>query len=90
LHTRRSCLSTWPRPARLLWLGASRQLAFAIELEQTNIKVNVASPGYTKTAMNNFEETDTVEQGAQDIVRAALDVDGPTGTFTGTSGPLPW
>jgi len=64
--------------------------AFAIELEQTNIKVNVASPGYTKTAMNNFEGTDTVEQGAQDIVRAALDVDGPTGTFTGTSGPLPW
>jgi NAD(P)-dependent dehydrogenase (short-subunit alcohol dehydrogenase family) len=65
-------------------------LAFAIELEQTNIKVNVASPGYTKTAMNNFEGTDTVEQGAQDIVRAALEVDGPTGTFTGTSGPLPW
>ncbi len=65
-------------------------LAFAIELEQTNIKVNVASPGYTKTAMNNFEGTDTVEQGAQNIVRAALDVDGPTGTFTGTSGPLPW
>ncbi|GAB3638976.1 hypothetical protein GCM10027422_45670 [Hymenobacter arcticus] len=26
-------------------------LAFAIELEQTNISVNVVSPGHTKTAL---------------------------------------
>ena len=65
-------------------------LAFAIELEQTNIRVNVASPGYTKTAMNNFSGTDTVEQGAQEMVRLVLDGDWPTGTFTGPGGPLPW
>lgn len=65
-------------------------LAFAIELEQTNIKVNVSSPGYTKTAMNNFEGTDTVEQGAQDMVRLVLDEGGPTGTFTWPGGALPW
>lgn len=65
-------------------------LAFAIELEHTNIKVNVSSPGYTKTAMNNFEGTDTVEQGAQDMVRLVLDEDGPTGTFTWPGGALPW
>jgi len=65
-------------------------LAFAIELEQTNIKVNVSSPGYTKTAMNNFEGTDTVEQGAQDMVRLVLDEAGPTGTFTWPGGALPW
>lgn len=65
-------------------------LAFAIELEQTNIKVSVSSPGYTKTAMNNFEGTDTVEQGAQDMVRLVLDADAPTGTFTWPQGVLPW
>ncbi|WP_226163966.1 SDR family NAD(P)-dependent oxidoreductase [Hymenobacter terricola] len=65
-------------------------LAFAIELAPTNIKVNVASPGYTKTAMNNFEGTDTVAQGAQAMVRVVLDQDGPTGTFTGPGGSLPW
>jgi NAD(P)-dependent dehydrogenase (short-subunit alcohol dehydrogenase family) len=65
-------------------------LAFAIELENTNIKVNVSSPGYTKTAMNNFEGTDTVEQGAQDMVRLVLDADAPTGTFTWPGGALPW
>jgi len=65
-------------------------LAFAIELEQTNIKVNVSSPGYTKTAMNNFEGTDTVEQGAQDMVRLVLDKKGTTGTFTWPGGALPW
>ena len=66
-------------------------LAFAIELEGTNIRVNAASPGYTKTAMNNFQGTDTVEQGAQEMVRLVLDADAPTGTFTGPGGSaFPW
>ncbi len=29
-------------------------LAFALALEKTNIKVNIACPGFTKTALNNF------------------------------------
>jgi NAD(P)-dependent dehydrogenase (short-subunit alcohol dehydrogenase family) len=65
-------------------------LAFAIELEGTGIKVNAASPGFTATALNNFEGTDTVEEGARNPVRVALDADGPTGTFSGPEGPLPW
>ncbi|WP_223654153.1 SDR family NAD(P)-dependent oxidoreductase [Hymenobacter psoromatis] len=64
-------------------------LAFAIDLAQTNIKVNIASPGSTKTAMNSAG-TDTVEQGAQYIVRVVLDETEPTGTFTGPGGSLPW
>lgn len=65
-------------------------LSFAIELESTNIRVNAASPGFTATALNNFEGTDTVEQGARNIVRVALDLDGPTGTFSGPDGMFPW
>ncbi len=65
-------------------------LSFAIELEDTNIKVNVASPGFTATALNNFAGRDTVEQGARNPVRVALEENGPTGTFSGPSGPIPW
>ncbi len=65
-------------------------LALAIELEPENIKVNAASPGFTATAMNNFQGTDSIEVGARNPIRVALEVDGPTGTFTGPDGPLPW
>lgn len=65
-------------------------LSFAIELESTNIKVNVVSPGFTATALNNFAGTDTIEEGSREPVRVALEEDGPTGTFTGPSGPIPW
>lgn len=65
-------------------------LSFAIELEAENIKVNAVSPGFTATALNNFAGTDTVEEGSREPIRVALDEDGPTGTFSGPGGPLPW
>jgi NAD(P)-dependent dehydrogenase (short-subunit alcohol dehydrogenase family) len=66
-------------------------LAMAIELEPTGIKVNVCSPGFTKTNLNNYAGTQTVEEAAREPVRLALlGADGPTGTFSGTSGPIPW
>jgi NAD(P)-dependent dehydrogenase (short-subunit alcohol dehydrogenase family) len=65
-------------------------LAFAIELEKENIKVNATSPGFTATALNNFQGTDSVEVGSREPIRVALETDGPTATFTGPDGPLPW
>ncbi len=65
-------------------------LAFALELEKENIKVNATSPGYTATALNNFQGTDSLETGSREPVRVALETDGPTGGFTGPEGPLPW
>lgn len=65
-------------------------LALAIDLEAEGIKVHAASPGFTATALNNFQGTDTIEVGAKNLVRAALDTTSPTGSFTGPSGPLPW
>lgn len=67
-------------------------LAMAIELEATGIKVNAASPGSTKTNLNNYEGTETVEEGAAEVVRLALlGSDGPTGTFSHAKlGTLPW
>lgn len=65
-------------------------VALAIELEDTGIKVRVASPSFTATAINNFQGTDTIEDGAKALVLAALDTESPTGSFTGPDGPLPW
>lgn len=66
-------------------------LAFAFALEETNIKVNIADPGHTATALNNFSGARTVEQGARRAVQLALlDENGPTGTFSGEDGPVAW
>jgi NAD(P)-dependent dehydrogenase (short-subunit alcohol dehydrogenase family) len=67
-------------------------VAMAIELEPTGIKVNAVSPGYTKTNLNGYAGTETVEEGAAEAVRVALlGPDGPTGTFTHAKlGTLPW
>ena len=66
-------------------------LAFALALESTSIKVNAACPGFTSTALNNFNGTRSVEEGAREPVRLALiEDDGPTGTFSDENGPVPW
>ncbi len=67
-------------------------LAMAIELEPEGIPVNAVSPGFTKTNLNGYAGSETVEQGAREAVRVALlGPDGPTGTFTGTDGAvIPW
>lgn len=67
-------------------------LAMAIELEPEGIKVNAVSPGFTKTNLNAYAGTETVEDGAREAVRVALlGRDGPTGGFTGKDGQtIPW
>lgn len=66
-------------------------VAFALDLESSGIKVNAAAPGFTVTAMNNFEGRRTVEEAAREPVRLALlGPDGPTGTFSDDNGPIPW
>lgn len=66
-------------------------LAFAFDLAATGIKVNAAAPGFTVTAMNQFEGSRTVEEAAREPVRLALlDAEGPTGTFSDENGPVPW
>lgn len=55
------------------------------------IRINAVDPGFTATDLNHNTGTQTVEQGAEVIVRMALiGRDGPTGTFQSASGPLHW
>ena len=67
-------------------------LAMALELDPEGIKVNAVSPGFTKTNLNGYAGTETVEEGAREAVRVALlSRDGPTGRFTRWQNEnIPW
>jgi NAD(P)-dependent dehydrogenase (short-subunit alcohol dehydrogenase family) len=67
-------------------------LAMMIELESTAIKVNLVSPGFTKTNLNGYAGTASVEDGSREVVRVCLlGPDGPTGTFTRwENATIPW
>ena len=67
-------------------------LAMMVELESTGIKVNLVSPGFTRTNLNGYAGTQSVEEGSREVVRVALlGADGPTGTFTRWENvTIPW
>jgi NAD(P)-dependent dehydrogenase (short-subunit alcohol dehydrogenase family) len=55
------------------------------------MRINSVDPGFTATDFNRHRGTQTVEEGAEAIVRMAkLDASGPTGTFVDKSGEVPW
>ncbi|MBE8517424.1 SDR family NAD(P)-dependent oxidoreductase [Amycolatopsis sp. H6(2020)] len=55
------------------------------------IRINAVDPGFTATDLNHHAGTQTVEEGAEVIVRMAqLGPDGPTGGFFDANGPIPW
>ena len=67
-------------------------LAMMIELESTGIKVNLVSPGFTKTNLNGYAGSESLEDGSREVVRIALlGPDGPSGTFTRWENvAIPW
>ena len=67
-------------------------LAMMIELEDSGIKVNLVSPGFTKTNLNGYAGIESLEDGSREVVRVALlGPDAPTGTFTLWEGEtIPW
>lgn len=84
-------------PVKVLAYNASKAalnmftVALAYDLRNTKIKVNSASPGFVATDLTGNRGTQTVEEGAIEIVRLAqLPDDGPTGGFTSKDGALPW
>ena len=54
-------------------------------------RVNSADPGFTATNLNQYRGTQTLEEGTDAIVQlATVGPDGPTGTFSGRQGIVPW
>jgi NAD(P)-dependent dehydrogenase (short-subunit alcohol dehydrogenase family) len=55
------------------------------------MRINSVDPGFTATDFNQHRGTQTVEEGAEAIVRYALiPTDGPTGGFFDRNGPEAW
>lgn len=55
------------------------------------MRINAVEPGYTATDLNGRTGTQTVEEGAEIIVRMAqIGPDGPTGGYFDADGPIPW
>ena len=64
------------------------QLAF--ELQDQGIAVNSVNPGFTATDLNAHRGMQSVEEGAAEVVRVALQEHGPSGRFLETGGELVW
>jgi NAD(P)-dependent dehydrogenase (short-subunit alcohol dehydrogenase family) len=55
------------------------------------VRINAVDPGFTATDLNHHAGHQTVEQGAEIIVRMAqIGADGPTGGFFEAKGTIPW
>lgn len=55
------------------------------------MRVNAVEPGFTATDLNGHAGTQTVEEGAEIIVRMAqVGPEGPTGGYFDAEGPLAW
>jgi NAD(P)-dependent dehydrogenase (short-subunit alcohol dehydrogenase family) len=66
-------------------------IQYAKELQDTNILINAACPGYVATDLNGFRGVRTPEQGAAIAIRlATLPADGPSGGFFDDAGVIPW
>lgn len=67
-------------------------LSMMIEHEEDGIKVNLVSPEFTSTALNNHQGTSTLEDGSREVVRVArFGPNDPSGTFTRWENQsIPW
>lgn len=67
-------------------------LSMMLELKDTAIKVNLVSPGFTKSVLTNFEGIESLEDGAREVIRVAMyGPDEPSGTFTTWNNvSVPW
>ncbi|GAQ65336.1 SDR family oxidoreductase [Streptomyces scabiei] len=56
-----------------------------------DMRINSVEPGFIKTDLNDNTGTQTVEQGAEIVVRMAqIGPAGPTGGYFDANGPMPW
>jgi NAD(P)-dependent dehydrogenase (short-subunit alcohol dehydrogenase family) len=83
--------------SKLLGYSASKAalnmltVQLAYELRDTPIKVNSADPGFTATDLNGHRGTQTIPEGATEVIRLALlSDDGPTGIYSDRKGIVPW
>ena len=55
------------------------------------LRINTVDPGFTATDFNDHRGVQSVEKGAEIIVRlATIGPDGPTGQYLSLDGNVPW
>lgn len=74
---------------------ASKAVVNAITIQYAKqypkLRINSVEPGFTNTDLNGGTGTQTVEEGAEIIVRMAQTApNGPTGTYSSAHGPIAW
>lgn len=78
------------------WYSSSKSALNMLTLhyatQYPNFRVNACNPGLVATGIHqeNQETEGDPSLGAVNAVRLATEVNGETGTFTQTEGPIPW
>jgi len=80
-----------PAPAYGASKAALNMLTVQYAKQLPNLRINTVDPGYTATDFNGRSGYQTVEEGAEIIVRlATIDQDGPTAEYLSIHGTVPW
>ncbi|HZX08799.1 SDR family NAD(P)-dependent oxidoreductase [Kribbella sp.] len=80
-----------PAPAYGASKAALNMLTVQYARQLPNLRINTVDPGYTATDFNGHNGYQTVEEGADIIVRlATIGPDGPTAEFLNLHGTVPW
>ncbi|MEU4292695.1 SDR family NAD(P)-dependent oxidoreductase [Kribbella sp. NPDC026596] len=80
-----------PAPAYGASKAALNMLTVQYARQLPGLRINTVDPGYTATDFNGRSGYQTVEEGADIIVRlATIDQDGPTAEYLSLHGTVPW
>ncbi|WP_329003966.1 SDR family NAD(P)-dependent oxidoreductase [Kribbella sp. NBC_00709] len=87
-----STVPVWvPAPAYGASKAALNMLTVQYARQLPGLRINTVDPGYTATDFNGRTGYQTVEEGAEIIVRlATIDQDGPTAEYLSLHGTVPW
>jgi NAD(P)-dependent dehydrogenase (short-subunit alcohol dehydrogenase family) len=87
-----STVPVWvPAPAYGASKAALNMLTVQYARQLPNLRINTVDPGYTATDFNGRSGYQTVEEGAEIIVRlATIGRDGPTAEYLSLHGTVPW
>jgi NAD(P)-dependent dehydrogenase (short-subunit alcohol dehydrogenase family) len=88
----KSSVPVWvPSPVYGSSKAALNMLTVQYAHQYPNMRINVVDPGYTATDFNGHRGDQTVEQGAEIIIRLAqITQDGPTAHYLSLTGNVPW
>ncbi|MER7251867.1 SDR family oxidoreductase [Kribbella sp. NPDC000426] len=87
-----STVPVWvPAPAYGASKAALNMLTVQYARQLPNLRINTVDPGYTATEFNGYRGYQTIEEGAEIIVRLAqIDQTGPTAQYLSLHGTVPW